>query len=106
MVWVLLAAAVLVVLGTSLIKFAGLSEKVKNLIAVVLSVVVGAAAWLSTGGLDSLSQVADVNGLLGIVAAIYGLSQVIYHFLLDGTGLDNRLEAAFAPSGGDDTPGA
>lgn len=108
MIWLILVAAVLVVLGTSLIKFGGLSEKVKNLIAIVLSVLVGGAVWFATGGQASLSGVTDAQGLFAIVAAVYGLSQVVYHYLLDGTGLDNALESFAAPkgAGGDDEPGA
>lgn len=108
MIWVLLVSAVLVVLATSLIKFADLSTKVKNLIAVVLSVLVGGAVWFATGGADSLSAVTDVNGLLAVVAVIYGFAQVLYHFLLDGTQLDAKLESFAAPKtdGGGDDPGA
>ncbi len=107
MIWLIIAAAFLVVLGTSLIKFGSLSEKVKNLIAIVLSVVVGGAVWLATGGFDTASNVTDAQGVFAIVAAVYGLSQVIYHYLLDGTGLDNKLEAFAAPdNGGGDDPGA
>lgn len=108
MIWVLLVAAVLVVLGTSLIKFAGLSEKVKNLIAIGLSVLVGAGWWFVSGGQDVLSNLdtSNVTSLFAIVSSIYGLSQVLYHFLLDGTAVDNRLEAFAAPNGGDNEPGA
>jgi hypothetical protein len=92
MVIAIIVTAFLVVLGTSLIKYAGLSAKVKNVIAIVLSAVGAGVVTVVTGGLDQAADVKDVSDLLALVTMVYGVSQVIYHFLLDGTGVDDSLE--------------
>lgn len=84
--WVIFGLAVVVVLLTSLFKTIDLSDKVKALIAVVLSVVAGAVTvWTAAGGDFSTSNVVTVVGL------VYAASQVIYNFVLKGTGLDQAL---------------
>ena len=70
---------------TSLFKTAKLSTKQKNLIATGLSVVAGAASVLSSG-----NEVTAGN-LASTAVAIYGASQIAYHFILSGTSLNKVL---------------
>lgn len=80
-------AAVVVVLLTSLFKTVDMSERVKQVVAVVTSVGVAALASWQQGVLDSGADVTT------IVLAVYGLAQALYAFILNGTGLDDKLES-------------
>lgn len=88
---VVFVVAVLVVLGTSLIKNVEMSDKTKNGIAVVLSVIAGIATDLSTRAFDfSTYQGLDI---LGTVLIIYGASQLIYKFIMEDTPVDEKLQS-------------
>jgi hypothetical protein len=77
--WFVAGLAVAVVLLTSLFKNVEWSDKVKNLVAVVFSVVGGAVSvWLS-GGFDGAVDVLQTSLL------VYGASQLLYAFILKGT---------------------
>jgi hypothetical protein len=91
-VLVLFALAVAVVLLTSLIKNDVWSGVAKNGVATVLSVIAAAAGvWFGVG---ITFNPAD---LFVSITAIYGLSQLIYNFIINGTApgqaLDERLTA-------------
>lgn len=70
---------------TSLFKTANLSVKQKNLIATVLSVVAGAVSVLTSG------TELTAGNLASTAVAIYGASQIAYHYILSGTSLDKVL---------------
>lgn len=81
---------VAVVLLTSLFKTVNMSDKAKNLIATVLSVAGGVVTDLTAKGWD-VSQYAGVD-ILTAALAIYGASQLIYKFIMEGSKLDAKLE--------------
>lgn len=87
--------AVLVVLATSLFKNVTMSDRVKNAIAVVLSVIAGVIVDLSTHGFDFGTYA--YQDVLGTVLVIYGSAQAIYQFILKGTEADAKLEAVGGP---------
>lgn len=101
-----LVAALGVVLGTSLLKNAEFSSKVKNLIALVLSGVATVVVVWFTGGVDAAAAVKDPAAFAGLVGLIYGVSQLLYNFILTGTGLETALTKVRVLPGGDDSPGA
>lgn len=76
--------SLVVTLLTSLFKSVNLSIRKKSAIATVLSIGAGTAACYQSGTLTS----ADV---FGSIAAIYGVANFAYQFILRGTGLDNKL---------------
>jgi hypothetical protein len=78
-------AAVLVVLGTSILKNVDWSDKVKNTVAVALSVVAGVASVWATGGF------VDVTDVLEVATLVYGVAQAIYIFMFKGTGFNDIL---------------
>jgi hypothetical protein len=91
----LFVVIVIVVLTTSLLKLPWFSEQAKVLIATVVSVVgAGVHVWF-TGDFD----VAD---LTGTALQVFGGSQLIYKFLIEGTSsgktLDDKLEHVGAGS--------
>ena len=89
---------VLVVLATSLFKNVEMSDKFKNLIATVLSVVGAVVMQLTTGGFD-FSQYEAVD-VFGTVLTVYGGAQLLYNFILKGTKVDTVLEEKHVlPSG-------
>lgn len=91
---------VLVVLATSLFKNVDMSDKAKNLIATVLSVVGAVVMQLTTGGFD-FSQYEAVD-VFGTVLTVYGGAQLLYNFILKGTQFDAKLEETkVIPTGGD-----
>mgnify|MGYP006289679339 CR=1 FL=1 len=86
--WIVFGLAIVVTLLTSLFKTVNLPSKWKSAIAVVLSVVAGAVTvWVAQGG-DFTTQ-----NVVQAVALVYASSQVIYDFILKGTGLDQTLTA-------------
>ena len=87
---IVFACIVGVVLLTSLFKTVNMSDKVKNLIATVLSVAGGVVTDLTAKGWD-VSQYAGVD-ILTAALAIYGASQLIYKFIMEGSKLDATLE--------------
>lgn len=74
-----------VTLLTSLFKTANLSKKQKSSIAAGLSVVAGAASVAMTSGDYSPANLA------ANMVAIFGASQAMYTFVLNGTGLNTKL---------------
>jgi len=93
---ILFAAAVAVVLLTSIIKNTGWSHKARASIATVLSVVVASlGVWFGVGGLDFQAQ-----DIFLAITSLYGTSQLIYNFILHGTSLNTTLTNI-----GSDTPG-
>jgi len=96
---IVLVVAVAVVLATSLFKNVDMSDKVKNLIATLLSVVGGVVTVLGTNGWDFSGF--DGGDVLGTVLIVYGAAQLIYNFILKGTQVDAKLEETHVlPSGG------
>jgi chromate transport protein ChrA len=103
MTYAVIAVAVLVVLLTSLFKVVTLSQTVKQVLSVVVSVAAGVLTAWQTGQLANASDVAQT------VAVIFGLSQAIYMFLFDAgkpfAAVNDRLEAIGGPKGdGPDGP--
>ena len=91
-----LVAGLAVVLLTSIIKHVNWTDKTKNLVATVLSVV--AAFVLFISGVD-FSAVTAID-LLGLITSVYGTSQLVYNFIFSGTGLERKL-ASIGDSGTD-----
>lgn len=87
---IVFGVAVLVVLATSLFKNVDMSDKLKNTIATVLSVIGGVVTVLGTNdwNFDSFGA----GDVLGTVLIVYGAAQLLYHFLLKGTQVDAQLE--------------
>lgn len=75
-----LIAALIVVLGTSVLKTADWSSKTKETVAGVLSVVAGIVTVLIDNGGDF--AVFGTTGVLGVVVMIYGAATAIHKFLL------------------------
>ena len=96
-----LVTIVLIVLATSLFKNVDMSDKVKNAIATVLSVIGAVVMQLTTGAFDfSNYEVVDV---FGTVLTVYGGAQLLYNFILKGTQFDAKLEdVKVLPTGGND----
>lgn len=100
---IVFVTAVLVVLATSLFKNVEMSDRVKNTIAVVLSVIAGVIVDLSTHGFDFGSYA--YQDVLGTVLVIYGSAQAIYQFVLKGTEVDAKLEAVGSGDKADENDG-
>jgi hypothetical protein len=91
--------ALLVVLLTSLLKNPWFSEKTKVAIATVLSVLVaGVAAWFGLGGAVNPANV------FVLITSIYGTSNLVYKWILEGGRVDKALEnTVVVPTNSDDT---
>jgi len=90
--WLVTAAVIGSVLLTSVFKQVDFSARIKSLIAVVVSVGLGAlVAWKQ----DLFNNTQDV---FQAITAVYAFSQLAYQFLLKGTALDGTLEAFGDPS--------
>ena len=87
---IVFAVIIAVVLATSLIKAGFMPDKVKNLIATVLSVIGAAVVELTTHGFDFGSYV--IGDWFGTVLTVYGGAQLIYNFILKGTSVESKLE--------------
>lgn len=87
---IVFAVAILVVLATSLIKNVNMSDKAKNLIATVLSVIGGSLTVVGTNGWDFTGF--DGGDVLGTVLIVYGAAQAIYQFILKNTSVEEKLE--------------
>lgn len=86
--WLILGFVVLTVFATSLFKNVNWNPKQKNFLAVVISTIgAGIAVLISKGGVDALLT-AD---LLESVVLVYGGSQALYNFVLNGTTVENKL---------------
>lgn len=83
--WVVVGLAVAVVLLGSLLKNVGWSDKVKQALVVVLSVVGGVVSVWQAGALNGASDVLQTATL------VYGASQLIYAFIFKGTGVEQVL---------------
>lgn len=88
----IIVAGLSVVLLTSLIKNVQWDHRAKNLVATILSII--AAALLFVTGVD-FTAVTSLD-LLGLITSVYGTSQLIYNFILTGTGLGQRVENKLA----------
>lgn len=86
---VVFVVAVVVVLATSLFKNVDMSDKVKNVIATILSVIGGVVTTLGTNGWDFAQF--EAGDVLGTVLIVYGAAQLIYHFILKGTAVEAKL---------------
>lgn len=95
---IVFGVAVLVVLATSLFKNVDMSDKIKNVVATLLSVVGGVVTVLGTHGWDFNSFTA--GDVLGTVLIVYGAAQLIYQFILKGTQVDAKLEETKVLPGG------
>jgi len=96
---IVLVAALLVVVGTSLLKAVDMSTRVKNVIAVVLSSIAGALTVFIDNGWD-FSQLAG-ESILQTALVVYGASQIFYNFILKGTGVEAKLaDSGFHGTGG------
>ena len=88
--FIVFGVVVAIVLATSLIKNVTMSDRTKNAITTVLSVIAGVVVDLSTHGFDFGTYAAA--DILGTVLVIYGASQALYNFILKGSPLDAKLE--------------
>ena len=74
-----LVAAILVLLATSVLKHFDMSKTQKNLIATVLSLIAGGlTAYIEAGSIEELTA----GGVLATVLLVYGAGQLVYKFLL------------------------
>lgn len=84
-----LVAALVVILTTSILKHVDMSNNTKNLIATGVSLVIGAVtAFVEAGSLEALTA----GGVVTTIALVYAAGQVFYKFLLKPSGLDEVLE--------------
>jgi len=91
----LLVASIFVVFAVSLIKMPWFGEKTRVAIAAGTSVVAAGASLFLTGDFDADNVAAGA-------LQVFALSQLIYQFILDKTGLDDKLERLGADSRSDD----
>ncbi len=76
---IILIAAVLVVVVTSVLKNVTMDNSTKNIIATVTSVVAGAVTVvIENGGVDGFLSA----GLMGTILTVYGAATLIYKFIL------------------------
>ena len=86
---IVLIAAILVVVISSVIKTVHMETKTKDLIATISSLILGGlAAVLEAGSIEELTA----GGILGTVILVYGSGQLFYKYLSRPTGLDELLE--------------
>lgn len=78
-------SALLVVFGTSVIKNVEWSDKVKNLIAVGLSLLAGTVGVYAAGGFNNATDV------LQTATVIYGAAQLVYQFIFKGSSLNEKI---------------
>lgn len=83
--WAVVGLAVAVVLLASLLKNVNWSDKVKQALVVVLSIVGGVVSAWQAGALNGASDVLQTATL------VYGASQLIYAFIFKGTGVEAKL---------------
>ena len=85
----ILVAAVLVVLVTSVLKHVEMSKNTKNIIATVVSLIVGGlTAFVDAGSLEAMTA----GGVLATVGLVYAAGQLVYKFILKPSGFDEVLE--------------
>jgi SNF family Na+-dependent transporter len=82
---VIAVISVVVVLAGSLLKSVDWSDKAKNLLVTVLSIVGGVVGVYATGGFDNATDIVTTAGL------VYAASQLIYTFIFQGSGLNAAL---------------
>jgi hypothetical protein len=89
-------SAILVVFGTSLIKNVDWPDKVKNLIAVGLSLLAGTVGVYAMGGFNNVTDV------LGAATVVYGAAQAVYQFIFKGSSLNEKI-SNWTPGGKDES---
>jgi hypothetical protein len=82
---VIAVISVVVVLAGSLLKDATWSDKAKNLLVTILSIVGGVVGVYATGGFDNATDIVTTAGL------VYAASQLIYTFIFQGSGINAAL---------------
>lgn len=82
---VLVVIAGVATLVSSLVKMPWFTKKVKVLAATITSVVGAAVYTFVTGDIEGLE-------LIPLATQVFGLQQLLYLFILDGTTLDDVLE--------------
>lgn len=97
--FIVIGAGVLVTLMTSLLKNTAWDSEHKALLATVLSVIAGVAGAFVGVPLADLGSVAA--NLPQFILSVYGSSQLVYRFILSGTGFERTL----AEVGHSDVPG-
>lgn len=86
---VVMVAALVVNLSTSLIKNIRMNSKQKSLVALATSALAGfAATWVQEGGFDT-------GNFAQTAFLVFGASQAIYSFILKGTPADEILLKTF-----------
>lgn len=83
--FVFVGIVVAVVLASSLLKFPWFSHKTRVTVATVIAVLGAAGHLLLTGDFES-------TDLLATSLQVFGASQILYQFILDGSSVDNVLE--------------
>lgn len=84
-----LVAALVVIVTTSVLKNVSMSGNTKNLIATGVSLVVGLlTAFVEAGSVEALTA----GGVLTTVGLVYAAGQVAYKFILKPSGFDEVLE--------------
>lgn len=74
-----LVAALLVVVATSVLKHGNMSKAHKNILATVISLIAGGVtAFIEAGSLEALTA----GGVLSTVLLVYGAGQLVFKFLL------------------------
>ena len=84
-----LVAAVVVILTTSVLKNVDMSGNTKNIIATAVSLIVGLiTAFVEAGSLEALTA----GGVMTTIALVYAAGQLFYKFILKPSGFDEVLE--------------
>ena len=94
--WLVLGSGFVITLLTSLFKQPFMSSKVKNIIAIVVSVLAATLTAVLTGDVNTTTDI------LVVVTSMYGTSQIFYKFLMQGGSLDTRLTNALVMNGDDE----
>lgn len=82
---ILIAIATVATLVSSLVKMPWFTAKIKVLLATATSVIGAAVYTFLSGDLEGLE-------LIPVATQVFGLQQLLYLFILDGTSLDDVLE--------------
>lgn len=94
--WLVLGSGFVITLLTSLFKQPFMSSQVKNIIAIVVSVVAATLTAVLTGDVNTTTDI------LVVVTSMYGTSQIFYKFLMQGGRIDTALSNALVRDTGDE----